>query len=387
MSVLAHAVLARLLDHAGLRRERAGGVPGAPEGGLGALAGPRGVEAQDRRRERPLERRPDRPPRVARRQGVELGEGREGRAEVVPGLVLGVGLDVHEDGEPVERRGDGLRGRAAGEVLRGNEALDGVRVLSGCAEEGLEAVAQRVRGRVLVRDPVGGLGHVGGRDGEDVQEALRAPPREPLPEAVERGGRVQAQDGVRHVELVLHPGQVVGQQVEGGEVPVVVRERAGQLVGLLLRGGGGVGLADGRVELEELADPGGRGIVEPPARLGQVREPLEAPSAGRGRVGEGLGVRDGLVPLVAGLLEQLGELPQDLEVLLREEVLACVGWHARAVSVSLCADVHVCAGLPRARWGRRRARSGSGAGPWRGRPAPTGGSPWGRAGPARAGKS
>ena len=258
----------------------------------------------------------------------------------MPGLILGVGLDVHEDGEPVERGGDGLRGRAAGEVLRGNEALDGVRVLSGGAKEGLEAAAQRVRGRVLsggakegleaaaqrvrgrvlvVRDPVAGLGHVGGRDGEDVQEALRAPGREPLPETVERGGRVQAQDGVRHVELVLHPGQVVGQQVEGGEVAVVVRERAGQLVGLLLRGGGGVGLADGRVEPDELADPGGRGPVEPPARLGQVREPLQAPSAGRGRVGEGLGVREGLVPLVAGLLEQLGELPQDLEVLLPKQ--------------------------------------------------------------------
>jgi hypothetical protein len=95
-----------------------------------------------------------------------------------------------------------------------------------------------------------------------------------------------------------------------------MRQREGERVGLVLRAGLLGGLAGGGVELEELADPGGRGGVEPAARLGQVREPLEDVLARRGRVGQGLRVGDGLIPVVAGLHEELGVLAQDLQVLL-----------------------------------------------------------------------
>jgi len=111
---------------------------------------------------------------------------------------------------------------------------------------------------------------------------------------------------------------VVRLEVEGREVAVVVRQGCRQRVGLLLRGLGQGGLAGG-VELEQLGDPGGRGPVEPPARLREVREPLERVLARRGGVGQGLRVGDGVVPVVAGLQEELGVLPEDLEVFLANE--------------------------------------------------------------------
>jgi hypothetical protein len=71
------------------------------------------------------------------------------------------------------------------------------------------------------------------------------------------------------------------------------------------------------VELEELGDSGGGGLVELLVRPGEVLEPLEVARVRGRRRGEGLGVRrlEG-VALSAGLREELGVLLEDLEVLL-----------------------------------------------------------------------
>lgn len=131
---------------------------------------------------------------------------------------------------------------------------------------------------------------------------------------------MQAQDGVRDVELVLR-GADGWAQVVGREVPVEVREGLGELEGVLTRGGGGVVVQRmaGGVELEELVDAlvGGL-IVEFLVRLGEGLEPREVARVG-GRVGrEGLGVSGdgGVVVAVAGVCEELGVLLEDLEVLL-----------------------------------------------------------------------
>ncbi len=84
---------------------------------------------------------------------------------------------------------------------------------------------------------------------------------------------MQAHHRVGYLELVLHEAGR-GLEVEGGEVPVVVRERLGELVGPLAQVGRPC-LVAGRVELEELVDASGRGLVEPPVRLREVLEPLE----------------------------------------------------------------------------------------------------------------
>lgn len=157
-------------------------------------------------------------------------EAHQGVGEVV-GL-RGVGLDAHEDREPVEEGREGLARRIVW-VLRGNKAPD--RGDAVCREEG-EEEAQALRERV-VRDrevPVGELGHVARRDGEDVQEARVAPGREGVLERVWGGRGREAHDGVGHVELVLLEAFLRGgREVEGGEVPVVVREGPGELVGLV----------------------------------------------------------------------------------------------------------------------------------------------------------
>jgi len=158
-------------------------------------------------------------------------EAHQGVGEVVGLGLRGVGLDAHEDREPVEEGREGLARRIVW-VLRGNKAPD--RGDAVCREEG-EEEAQALRERV-VRDrevPVGELGHVARRDGEDVEEARVAPGREGVLERVGRGRGREAHDGVRHVELVLLEVCWGGREVEGGEVPVVVREGLGELVGLV----------------------------------------------------------------------------------------------------------------------------------------------------------
>ena len=154
-------------------------------------------------------------------------------------------------------------------------------------------------------------------DAQDVQEALRAPGLEARLEGLGGGGVVQAQDGVRDVELVLR-GADGWAQVVGREVPVEVREGLGELEGVLTRGGDVQRMAGG-VELEELVDAlvGGL-IVEFLVRLGEGLEPREVARVG-GRAGrEGLGVSGdgGVVVAVAGVCEELGVLLEDLEVLL-----------------------------------------------------------------------
>ena len=69
-------------------------------------------------------------------------------------------------------------------------------------------------------------------DGEDVQEAVGAPGLELCEQAGARGRGVQAQDGVRDVELVLVRWRGV-RQVVRGEVAVKVREAGRELVGLI----------------------------------------------------------------------------------------------------------------------------------------------------------
>jgi hypothetical protein len=66
-----------------------------------------------------------------------------------------------------------------------------------------------------------------------VQEARVAPGREGVLERGWRGRGREAHDGVGHVELVLLEARRGGREVEGGEVPVVVREGPGELVGLV----------------------------------------------------------------------------------------------------------------------------------------------------------
>ena len=58
-------------------------------------------------------------------------------------------------------------------------------------------------------------------------------------ELFRRGWRVEPHDGVRDLELVLHGLGRERGQVKGCEVPVVVREGPGELVGLCF--GAGVG--------------------------------------------------------------------------------------------------------------------------------------------------
>lgn len=73
-------------------------------------------------------------------------------------------------------------------------------------------------------------------DGEDVQEAAGAPGFELCEQAGARGRGVQAQDGVRDVELVLLD-RLLGEVV-GGEVAVKVREAGRELEGLIVQAGG-----------------------------------------------------------------------------------------------------------------------------------------------------
>jgi hypothetical protein len=149
---------------------------------------------------------------------------------------------------------------------------------------------------------------------EDVEEALIAPRRHPRPhELVERGApvlRAETELRVGDVELVL--ARVLVPEVEGREVPIEVGQGLGEverdLLRLLVEGGRAEA-----VELEELADTPGRGRREGRGRGGEALEPLEVQRV-RGRGGREL-ARRGRV--LAGLREEPGVLPEDLDILLR----------------------------------------------------------------------
>jgi hypothetical protein len=183
--------------------------------------------------------------------------------EAVVVLVLGVGLDPHEDGEAVERAHDGLGCGRGLPPQRRNKQVHAAFVFARVRVVQLEEVMESARVLVCAvtrgvdGEPVGERGHGEGRDGEDVDEALLAP-RGLLEEQVGGGGGVGLEEGVGDEEVELGPGQGRGDRGEEGEsheVPVEVGE-------LLDEGGsefalegrrGGEGLACARrLELEEL---------------------------------------------------------------------------------------------------------------------------------------
>lgn len=265
---------------------------------------------------------------------VEVLEGREGveaRVEVVGGLAARVGLDAHEDREPIDGARDGL-GRRGGDVrfLRVNECLEdlgglclGARVRQGVEERdeaarddgglGRGLVVQVVRRRL--GEPVGERGHVERGDREDVDEALVAPrPHPRAHELLERGEAVvrgEPELRVGDVELVLV--RALAAEVEGRQVAVEVGQGLGEVERGLLRALtiGVRGRAE-PVDLEELVDAAGRGGRERLDRAGEALEPLEVERVG-GRGGRELARR---VREVAGLREELGVLPQGLDALL-----------------------------------------------------------------------
>lgn len=190
--------------------------------------------------------------------------------EIVVCRVIGVGLDVHEDGQSIQLCEEGLMMRLI-HVLRLDEGLDRIGPIGEeIGEEGLDGgilgwpgeysngtipvlggAMGGGDGRVIpgVEAPVDQVGHVVGRDGQDMEEALFAPSREVLLFEEGQGGRVlQAEDGVGHLELVLLetflrllglalklPGiRLVlalirlGLEVEQGEIAIVVGEGLGQ---------------------------------------------------------------------------------------------------------------------------------------------------------------
>ena len=262
--------------------------PGAlVDGELGALGGPGWIDAETGRGKSLFEGGLEEDPSVRDVDGVKLREAGERDGEVV--LKLSVGLDAHEDREPVDGGRDGLGGGAGG-VLRINEALDGVRVIGRSGMEGLEAVDEGAGAHVLVRiggidgKPVGEGGHVERGDREDVEQALGAPGLEFGLKVLEGGGVVQAHYGVGHAELVLW-GVHGGPEVGGHEVPFEVREGLGELKRVVGRGGQDlVWLFPGEVELEELLDVDEARPIEAAERLGEGLEPREVGRV-RGRRG------------------------------------------------------------------------------------------------------
>lgn len=182
--------------------------------------------------------------------------------EIVVCRVIGVGLDVHEDGQSIQLCEEGLVMRLI-HVLRLDEGLDRIGPIGEeFGEEGLDggilgwpgeysngtipvlggAMGQGGSdGRVIpgVEAPVDQVGHVVGRDGQDMEEALFAPSREVLLFEEGQGGRVlQAEDGVGYLELVLFEIRlglalelletVLGLEVEQGEIAIVVGQGLGQ---------------------------------------------------------------------------------------------------------------------------------------------------------------
>lgn len=179
---------------------------------------------------------------------LEVREGGEGRCEVVVLGVGGVGLDVHEDGEAVDERRNGLRCRGCRAVERCNKAFDGPHVLSRCGVDAVEEVGEGARvlvgGRVgrVDGEPVCEGGHVVRCEGQDVDEALGAPVGEVGVGVADPP--VQAQDGVGDVEVELRGGEghLVGcerrAEVEGREGPIEMGELVRELDGELALHGG-----------------------------------------------------------------------------------------------------------------------------------------------------
>lgn len=155
----------------------------------------------------------------------------------------GVGLDAHEDGEAIQQAVERLVVvlKAAGQ----NEPHDRVRAIREELGEQFALVGVRVNQCMSQRSgqglnpPVGELAHVVGRDGEDVQEALLAPGWEMVAfEGLEGGRAVEPEDRVGDLELVFFQAGA-GREIEGREIPVIVREGLGEGErGVLLRAGG-----------------------------------------------------------------------------------------------------------------------------------------------------
>ena len=142
---------------------------------------------------------------------------------------------------------------------------------------------------------------------------------------------MEAQDGVGHLELILCGREGLARyEVEGGEVPVVVREGPCELERLLGRRAGrasGVLAARG-VELEELGDAGLAGVRDAAERAGEVLEPREGLRVDGRAAGQGLrvGGQVGLLVGMAGLGEEARVLVEDLEGFLKSRVFVREGW-------------------------------------------------------------
>lgn len=256
-------------------------------------------------------------------------------------LVLGVGLDAHEDGEAVERAHDGLGCGRGLLPQRRNKQVHAAFVFAWVRVVQLEEVMESARVLVCAvtrgvdGEPVGERGHGEGRDGEDVDEALVAP-RGLLEEQVGGGGGVGLEERVGDEEVELGLGRARGDRGEEGkghEVPIEVGELLDEGGGEFAlegrRGREGLGRAC-RLELEELQDACPGLVGEVLERVGEVLEPLEVARKriwGRGEgldvCGQGGGFMFCISALVlSGLHARLGDefavLFEDLEVFLRQ---------------------------------------------------------------------
>jgi hypothetical protein len=139
------------------------------------------VHTEEGRREGLFERRLDGGPHILRIEGLEAREAGEDVVEAVVGLVPGVGLDGHEDREPIERAHDGLGCGRGLLPQRRNKEVHAAFVFAWVRVVQLEEVMECARVLVCAvtrgvdGEPVGERGHGEGGDGEDVDEALVAP--------------------------------------------------------------------------------------------------------------------------------------------------------------------------------------------------------------------
>lgn len=242
---------------------------------LESLFGQDRIDEQDGRRHGELEGGLEISPGGGEWERVQGREGAQCFGEIVVCREIGVGLDVHEDGQSIQLCEEGLVVRLI-HVLRLDEGLDRIGPIGEeFGEEGLDGgilgwpgeysngtipvlggamggdgrVIPGVEWVVAREAPVDQVGHVVGRDGQDMEEALFAPSREVLLFEEGQCGRVlQAEDRVGHLELILLetflrllglalklPGiRLVlalirlGLEVEQGEIAIVVGEGLGQ---------------------------------------------------------------------------------------------------------------------------------------------------------------